>query len=58
MQKKPMPLAFMLCAFAAMMLINVFSVRISSIVLMLTCGLISLVIFMVKRPAVKEGVGK
>ena len=50
MQKKPMPLAFMLCAFAAMLLINIFSVRISSIVLMLTCGLISLVIFMVKSP--------
>ena len=58
MQKKPMPLAFMLCAFAAMLLINIFSVRISSIVLMLTCGLISLVIFMVKRPAAKGGAGK
>ena len=58
MQKKPMPLAFMLCAFAAMLLINIFSVRISSIILMLTCGLISLVIFMVKRPAAKGGAGK
>ena len=58
MQKKPMPLAFMLCAFEAMLLINIFSVRISSIVLMLTCGLISLVIFMVKRPAAKGGAGK
>ena len=54
MQKKPMPLAFMLCAFAAMLLINIFS----SIVLMLTCGLISLVIFMVKRPVAKGGAGK
>ena len=58
MKKKPMPLAFMLCAFAAMLLINIFSVRISSIVLMLTCGLISLVIFMVKKPAAKGGAGK
>ena len=58
MQKKPMPLAFMLCAFAAMLLINIFSVRISSIILMFTCGLISLVIFMVKKPAAKGGAGK
>ena len=58
MQKKPMPKAFMLCAFAAMLLINIFSVRISSIILMLTCGLISLIIFMIKKPAGKGGAGK
>ena len=58
MQKKPMPLTFMLCAFAAMFLINIFSVRISSIILMLAAGLISLVIFMVKKSAVKGGAGK
>ena len=58
MQKKPMPLAFMLCAFAAMLLINIFSVRISSIVLMLSAGLISLIIFIVKKPAAKGGAGK
>ena len=56
MQKKSMPLAFMLCAFAAMLLINIFSVRISSIVLMLAAGLISLVIFGVKKPAAKGGI--
>ena len=58
MQKKPMPLAFMLCAFAAMLLINIFSVRISSIILMLAAGLVSLVIFMVKNPAAKGGAVK
>ena len=58
MQKKAMPLAFMFCAFAAMLLINIFSVRISSIILMLTAGLISLVIFVVKNPAAKGGPGK
>ena len=58
MQKKPVPRAFMLSAFAAMLLINVFSVRISSIILMLTAGLISLVIFMVKKSAVNGGAGK
>ena len=58
MQKKAMPLAFMFCAFAAMLLINIFSVRISSIILMLTAGLISLVIFMMKKPVVNGGAGK
>lgn len=58
MQKKPMPLTFMLCAFAVMFLINIFSVRISSIILMMAAGLISLVIFMVKKSAVKGGAGK
>ena len=57
MQKKPMPGVFMLCAFAAMLLINIFSVRISSMILMLTAGLISLIIFTVKKPA-KGGAGK
>ncbi len=58
MQKKPMPLEFMFCAFAAMLLISIFSVRISSIALMLTAGLISLISFIVKKPAAKGGAGK
>ena len=58
MQKKPMPRAFMFCAFAAMLMINIFSVRISSIILMLTAGLISLIIFMLKKTAAKGGAGK
>ncbi len=58
MQKKPMPRAFMVSAFAAMLLIDLFSVRISSILLMLTAGLISLILFMAKKPAVKGGAGK
>ena len=58
MQKKPMPRAFMLCAFAAMLLINIFSLRISSIILMLAAGLISLILFMVKKPSAKGGAGK
>ena len=58
MQKKPMPRAFMLCAFAAMLLINIFSVRISSIILMLTSGFISLIMFIVKKPAGKGGAEK
>ena len=58
MQKKPMPRVIMLCGFTAMLLINIFSVRISSIILMLTAGLISLIIFMVKKPAAKGGAAK
>ena len=57
MQKKPAPRAFMLCGFAAMLLINFFSVRISSIVLMLAAGLVSLILFMVRKPAAKGGAG-
>ncbi|MBO4839194.1 MAG: chromate transporter [Lachnospiraceae bacterium] len=58
MQKKAMPRVIMLCGFAAMLLINIFSVRISSIILMLTAGLVSLIIFMVKKPAAKGGAAK
>ena len=58
MQKKPMPMAFVLCAFAAVLMINSFSVRISSITLMLTAGLVSLILFMVRKPAAAGGAGK
>ncbi|MBR0391005.1 MAG: chromate transporter [Oscillospiraceae bacterium] len=58
MQKKLMPRAIMLCGFAAMLLINIFSVGISSIILMLTAGLVSLIIFMIKKPAAKGGAAK
>ena len=49
MKKKPVPLAFLICAFLAMLLIVIFSLRISSITLMLTAGVISLAIFAVGR---------
>ncbi len=58
MQKKAVPRAFMLCAFAAMLAIDIFSVRISSIILMLAAGLISLLIFIVKKQSAKGGAGK
>ena len=58
MPKKPMPVIIMSCAFIAMLLFNLFSVRISSIILMLTAGLISLLIFMAGKPAAKGGAGK
>ena len=49
MKKRPMPIAFLICAFLAMLLIVIFSLRISSITLMLTAGVISLAIFAVGR---------
>lgn len=58
MQKKWMPRIFMICAFVAMMLINVFSVRISTIVLMLAAGVISLIIFVIQKQKAKGGAGK
>ena len=58
MPKKPMPVIIMSCAFIAMLLFNLFSVRISSIILMLTAGLISLLLFMAGKPAAKGGAGK
>ena len=58
MQKKWMPRVFRICAFVAMMLINVFSVRISTIVLMLAAGVISLIIFMIQKQKAKGGAGK
>lgn len=54
MQKKPMPLGMMSCAFLAMLLIDVFALRISSITLMLTAATVSLVLFMVKQNSGKE----
>ncbi len=58
MQKKRQPVIIMACAFLAMLLIDLFSVRISTIVLMLTAGFVSLFIFLVKKPAKKGGAGK
>ncbi len=58
MPKRPMSRAFMACAFGAMLLINIFSVRISSIILMLAAGLISLIIFLMKKPGAEGGGGR
>ena len=55
MQKKPVPLTIMICAFTAMLLINVFALRISSITLMLIAAVVSLAIFLVKQNRVKAG---
>lgn len=48
MPQKPMPRIFMICGFAAMLAVNLFSVKISSIVLMLAAAVVSLAVFMIK----------
>ena len=58
MQKKPIPLAIMCCAFIAMLLIDLFALRVSSITLMLIAATISLFLFLMKRNAGKAGTGK
>ena len=58
MQKKPLPKTIMLCAFVAMLLIDLFALRISSITLMLIAALVSLAVFLVKQHGGKEAVGK
>ena len=55
MQKKPVPLAIMICASVVMLLIDIFALKRSSITLMLIAALISLVIFLMKRNTGKAG---
>lgn len=55
MPKKRMPRAVMLCGFGAMLLADLLSLRVSSILLMLAAGLVSLALFLVKGPAGKGG---
>ena len=55
MPKKPFPLAVMGGAFCALMLTNIFAVRVSSITLMLIAAILSLSIFLAKRNGRAEG---
>ncbi|MBR5382275.1 MAG: chromate transporter [Clostridia bacterium] len=58
MQKKPLPLAIMYCAFITMLLIDIFALRVSSITLMLIAAVISLAIYMMESNAGKAGAAK
>ena len=49
MKKKPLPLAILVLSFAAMLLINIFSLRFSSIVLMLIAAAVSLAVYRAGR---------
>jgi chromate transporter len=55
MQKKPVPLLIMCCAFLAMMLVDLYALRVSSITLMMIAAVVSLTIFLVKRNFGKAG---
>ena len=55
MPKKPLTLTTMICAFLAMLLINMLALRVSSITLMLIAGAVSLALFLCKGNAGKAG---
>ena len=59
MKKKPQPRIIAGCAFAVMLLSNIFRLGISSVVLMLTAGVISLSVFIAReKPVCKGGEGR
>ena len=58
MQKKPIPLTIMACAFLAMLLIDIFALHVSSITMMLIAAVISLAIFQTRRNTEKAGAAK
>ena len=58
MKKKPLPVGIMICACIAMLLINLFSLRVSSVVLMLAAAVFSLTLFAVSDAKGKGGAGK
>ena len=49
MKKKAVPIAIMICSFAVMLAINVFSLNISTIAIMLAAAVVSLSLFVVKE---------
>ena len=53
MPKKPFAVAITACAFTAMLLISIFSIRVTSIALMLIAALIGLIVFLIAKG--KEG---
>ncbi len=58
MHKKSVPLAIMICASCAMLLIDILALRISSITLMLIAAVISLAIFLIRENTGKAGAAK
>ncbi len=53
MKKKPMPIIIVVCSAVAMMLISVFSINISSMVLMLAAAVIGIIVFIIGSHAKK-----
>ena len=58
MPKKRMPLAIMICAAALMLFVNLFSWDLSSIVIMLAAGVVSLSLFIMGKASIKGGAPK
>lgn len=58
MKKKPFPVTVMCLSFAAMLLINIFSVKISPITLMITAAIAALAVFSVKNASMNGGMKK
>ena len=55
MRKKPLPLAIAACAFLAVLLTDLFALRVSSVVLMLTAAAVSLSVFLIGQRREKPG---
>lgn len=55
MPKKPFPRGIMLCSFAAMLLINIFSWNFSSISLMLAAAAVSFVVYFIQEKLPQKG---
>ena len=49
MKKKPLPIVILCCAFTAVMLIDIFALRLSTIVLMLAAAVVSLAVYLIGR---------
>lgn len=49
MQRKPIPIVIMVCAATLMMISNIFSLKLSSVTLVLAAGIVSLCIFKMKQ---------
>ena len=55
MRKKPLPLAIAACAFLAVLLTDLFALRVSSVALMLTAAAVSLSVFLIGQRRRKPG---
>ncbi len=55
MEKKPLPCIITACAFLAMLFIDVFSKKVSSIVLMVLAAAVSLIVFLISRAVSGKG---
>lgn len=54
MKKKPLEVAILSCAFVAVMLINIFAVRITTVVLMIAAAVVSLAVYIIGKRKDKE----